>query len=244
MFVKRTPPYLNDPNGPAVLLVEDDAVFADALVTGLTEEGMCVTVAQDGTYGEELLDRCIWGVVVLDWMLPGMDGLTLLGRFRRKNPVTPVLMLTARDAVGDRVSGLRTGADDYLCKPFAFDELVARIRALLRRTTHTETGRVGCLDVIADLIARKAWRGEHELMLGGRAFDLLAYFLRNPEQLHTRRRLYESIWEEPFDPHTRTLDVHLVELRRQLEAHGSRIIHNVRGYGYRFSEHPGEPDRP
>ncbi len=241
MLAKHTS---RNPNAPAVLLVEDDAVIADALVIGLTEEGMCVTVARDGADGAGFLDHGTWGVVVLDWMLPVMDGMTLLGRFREKDSVTPVLMLTARDAVGDRVSGLRTGADDYLCKPFAFDELVARIRALLRRTTHVETGRVGCLDVTADLIARKAWRGGHELVLGGRAFDLLAYFLRNPDQLHSRRRLYESVWGESFDPHTRTLDVHLVELRRQLEAHGSRLIHNVRGYGYRLSEHPGETDRP
>ena len=123
MHIKQT-----CPKGPAVLLVEDDAVIVDALVTGLTEEGMCVTVARDGADGSDLLDHGSWQVVVLDRMLPGLDGITLLGRFREKNPVTPVLMLTARDAVGDRVLGLQTGADDYLCKPFAFDELVARLR--------------------------------------------------------------------------------------------------------------------
>jgi DNA-binding response OmpR family regulator len=237
-------PARQPPNGRAVLLVEDDPVIADALVSGLADEGMCVALARDGADGEKLLDRGTWELVVLDRMLPGVDGLTLLARFREKNPFTPVLILTARDAVGDRVLGLKTGADDYLCKPFAFEELVARLRALLRRTEHERAGRVGYLDVTADLITRKAWRGGHELVLGGRAFDLLAYFLRNPGQLHSRRRLYEVVWEEPFDPHTRTLDVHLVELRRQLEAHGPRVIHTMRGYGYRLSEHPGEADRP
>ena len=241
MPARHTPP---NPSSPAVLLVEDDAVVADALVTGLTEEGMSVTLARDGADGAGLLDRGTWGVVVLDWMLPVMDGIALLDRFRAKDPVTPVLMLTARDAVGDRVWGLRAGADDYMCKPFTFDELVARLRALLRRTARADPGRVGHLDVTADLIARKAWRGGRELALGGRAYDLLVYFLRNPDQLHSRRQLYEAVWGEPFDPQTRTLDVHLVELRRQLEAHGPRVIHNVRGYGYRFGGHPGEVDRP
>src|SRR5262249_58050363 len=139
-------------------------------------EGMAVTVAGDGAGGAGLLDSGTWGVVVLDWSLPGTDGITLLGRFRKKDPVTPVLMLTARDAVGDRVRGLASGADDYLCKPFAFDELVARLRALLRRTSRAEVGRVGHLDVTADLIGRRAWRGGHELALGRRAFYPIAYF--------------------------------------------------------------------
>jgi DNA-binding response OmpR family regulator len=232
------------PDGPTVLLVEDDSAVAEAVAIGLAEEGMSVTVARDGADGGVYLDRGRWGVVVLDWMLPVVDGITLLGRFRTRDAVTPVLLLTARDAVNDRVAGLRAGADDYLCKPFAFDELVARVRALLRRAATPEVGRVCGLDVTADLIARKAFRGGHELVLGGRAFDLLLYFLRNPDQLHSRRRLFEGVWREPFDPHSRTLDVHLVELRRQLELYGPRLIHNVRGYGYRFSEHPGEADRP
>jgi DNA-binding response OmpR family regulator len=230
-------------HAPIVLLVEDDETVADAVAIGLTEEGMCVTVARDGLEGDARLESGGWGVVVLDWMLPGIDGFTLLNRFRTYDPVTPVLLLTARDAVGDRVLGLQAGADDYLCKPFAFNELVARVRALLRRTTVAETGRIAFLDVTADLIVRKAWRAGHELVLGGRAFDLLVHFLQHPDQLHPRRRLFESVWREPFDPRTRNLDVHLAELRRQLEAHGPRIIHTARGYGYRLSEYPGERDR-
>ncbi|HEX4608375.1 MAG TPA: response regulator transcription factor [Urbifossiella sp.] len=232
------------PASPTVLVVEDDWAVADAVATGLTDEGMSVTLARDGAEGEARLDRGGWGLVVLDWMLPRVDGLTLLGRFRARDPVTPVLLLTARDAVGDRVAGLRTGADDYLCKPFAFDEFVARIRALLRRSRAADPAPIGFLDITADPVARKATRGGYELGLGGRAFDLLVYFLRNPNVLLSRRRLFEGIWGEPFDPQSRTLDVHLVELRRQLELHGPRVVHNVRGYGYRFSEHPGEAGRP
>jgi two-component system copper resistance phosphate regulon response regulator CusR len=224
-------------------VIEDDPMVADALATGLTEEGMRVTVARDGVTGGELLGGA-WGVVVLDWMLPGVDGFTLLSRFRARDAVTPVLLLTARDAVGDRVLGLRIGADDYLCKPFAFDELVARVGALLRRIAATKSGLIGYLDVTADLIARKAWRAGHELTLRGRAFDLLLYFLRHPNELHPRRRLFESVWREPYEPLARNLDVHLVELRRQLESYGPRVIHTVRGCGYRLSENPGEHDRP
>nr|WP_238537506.1 response regulator transcription factor [Zavarzinella formosa] len=231
---------IHQPAASGILLVEDDLLVADAVAGGLTEEGMSVTVARDGLTGEELLARDEWKLVILDWWLPGRDGLGLLENLRRRGSAIPVLFLTARDAVADRVRVLNAGADDYLCKPFAFDELLARVRALVRRSVKSETIRLEFQDVSADLIARKAWRAGHALELGAKSHELLMYFLRHPGELLTRRQLTEDVWHEPYHPASRTIDVHLVELRRELEAYGPRLIHTCRGHGYRLAVHPSE----
>jgi DNA-binding response OmpR family regulator len=231
------------PHVPVVLVIEDDELVADAVAAGLTDEGMNVTVARDGRSGKNHLEGGGWNAVVLDLCLPGVDGMTLLGAVRQRDTLTPILLLTARDAVSDRVRGLRFGADDYLCKPFAFEELVARVRALIRRSMRSETGRITALDVVVDRLAHRAWRAGHELPLGNRAFALLVHFVGHPNRLFSKKELFEEVWHESFDPRSRTLDVHLVELRRQLELHGPPVIFTIRGSGYRFSQFPGDSCR-
>ena len=214
-----------------VLLVEDDAEIAEFVAQGLREEGLLVTSASDGYAGSDALESSSWDLVILDWWLPGADGLTLLRRFRESGRTTPVLFLTARDAVAQRVEGLNAGADDYLCKPFAFEELLARVQALLRRTPRDQAAwRFD--DLVLDLSVNRAERAGHVLPLTTREQALLHYFLRYPNEILSRMRLYEHVWQEQFDGLSNTLEVHVMELRRKMEAHGPRLIQTVRGTGY------------
>lgn len=226
--------------GIRILMVEDDELIAASLVRGLREEGFVVDHAVDGEAAWASLQGASWDLVILDWWLPGQDGLTVLRRFRQRDRDTPVLFLTARDAVSDRVRGLDGGADDYLCKPFAFDELLARVRALLRR----REGRAGTTlvvgDVEVDLATQKASRGGMPLDLTAKEYALLVYFLRHPGQVLSRTRIYEHVWDERYDGISNTLEVHVFELRRKLEARGGRLIHTLRGRGYAFGDPPGE----
>jgi two-component system copper resistance phosphate regulon response regulator CusR len=176
--------------------------------------------------------------VLLDWWLPGEDGLTILSRFRQGNADTPVLFLTARDAVSDRVRGLDAGADDYLCKPFAFEELLARVRALARRRDRACT-TLQYLDVSLDPVTHRAKRSGHLLSLTAKEHALLIFFLRHPGEVLSRTRIYEHVWDERYDGLSNTLEVHIVELRHKLEAHGPRLIHTLRGRGYVFGESTG-----
>jgi len=217
-----------------VLLIEDEPEIADYLVRGLREEGMTVEHAADGESGGHLLSRCQWDVDVLDWWLPGTDGLTLLKRFRGGGGTAPVLFLTARDAVSDRVRGLDAGADDYLCKPFAFEEFLARIRALARRPTQAQAMILSHRDVTLDLLTHAARRGGYLLELTAKEQSLLAFFLKHPGEVLSRTRIYEHVWDERYDGISNTLEVHVVELRRKLEVRGPRLIHTLRGRGYRF----------
>jgi two-component system copper resistance phosphate regulon response regulator CusR len=223
--------------GIRVLLIEDEPQIADFLVRGLREEGFTVEHAVDGLRGWSALEAGGWDVVLLDWWLPGCDGLSLLRRFRQKGGETPVLFLTARDAVSDRVRGLDGGADDYLCKPFAFEELLARIRTMTRRRDRRNNGTlVEYQDVQADLATRRAQRQGRRLDLTAKEYSLLVYFLRHPDQVLSRTRIYEQVWDERFDGLSNTLEVHIVELRRKLEACGPRLIHTIRGQGYLFGD--------
>jgi two-component system copper resistance phosphate regulon response regulator CusR len=218
--------------GIRILVIEDEAQIADFVVRGLREEGFTVERAADGEEGWHALSTATWDLVLLDWWLPGPDGLSLLRRFREAGHKTPVLFLTARDAVSDRVRGLDAGADDYLCKPFAFSELLARVRALSRRREHWTGTLLSFGDVCLDLATHRAERAGKSLDLTAKEQALLTYFLRHPGEVLTRTRIYEHVWDERYDGLSNTLEVHLVELRRKLEAHGPRLIHTLRGRGY------------
>jgi two-component system copper resistance phosphate regulon response regulator CusR len=217
-----------------VLLVEDERDLADFVTRGLREEGYVVEATADGLSGWHFLKHRQWDAVILDWGVPGTDGLTLLAQFREKDKTTPVLFLTARDAVPDRVRGLDSGADDYLCKPFAFDELLARIRALVRRPIQQASRTFEQFGVAVDLDYQRAQRGGARLDLTAKELALLIFFMRHPRQVLTRTRIYEQVWDERYDGLSNTLEVHVKELRRKLEAHGPRLIHTLRGQGYRF----------
>lgn len=222
--------------GIRVLVVEDEPPIADFLVRGLREEGFTVEDAADGESAWHALQSGGWDIVLLDWWLPGIDGLTLLRRYRQAGQTTPVLFLTARDAVSDRVRGLDGGADDYLCKPFAFDELLARVRALLRRPPRDAGMVVSCAGVSIDLATQSAKRDGRRLDLTAKEQALLLLFLRHPGEVLSRTRIYEHVWDERYDGLSNTLEVHIVELRRKLEANGPRLIHTRRGRGYVFEE--------
>ncbi len=227
--------------GIRVLVVEDEAKIADFLVRGLREEGYAVEHASDGGAAWHALRSGEWDLILLDWWLPGEDGLTLLQRFRQLDRQTPVLFLTARDAVSDRVRGLDAGADDYLSKPFAFEELLARVRALVRRRDAAESTTLAYRDVRVDLATQRADRGGHTLHLTAKEQALLVFFLRHTGQVLSRTRIYEHVWDERYDGLSNTLEVHVKELRRKLEAHGSRLIHTLRGRGYLLGDSLDEP---
>jgi two-component system copper resistance phosphate regulon response regulator CusR len=229
--------------GIRILVIEDEAAIADFLVRGLREEGFTVAHAADGDGAWHALQTGCWDVVLLDWWLPGPDGFTLLRRFRQVNRDTPVLFLTARDAVSDRVRGLDGGADDYLCKPFAFEELLARTRALARRRDRGAGTLLTHQDVTIDLATHRATRAARVLDLTAKEHALLVFFLRHPGEVLSRTRIYEQVWDERYDGLSNTLEVHVMELRRKLEAHGPRLIHTLRGRGYLFGDPEGE-ERP
>ena len=215
-----------------LLVVEDEDAIADFLVRGLREEGFAVERSADGTDGWHRLATEAWDAVLLDWWLPGADGLTLLKRYRQAGHDTPVLFLTARDAVDDRVRGLDGGADDYLCKPFAFAELLARVRSLTRRADRRAGTLLTFAGVRVDLVTHRADRAGQKLELTAKEHALLVLFLRHPGEVLSRTRIYEMVWDERYDGVSNTLEVHVMELRKKLEAHGPRLIQTVRGRGY------------
>jgi DNA-binding response OmpR family regulator len=229
--------------GFRILVVEDEAELADFVVRGLTEEGFTVEHAADGDRAWDAMNAGDRDLIVLDWWLPRQDGLTLLKRYRGAGGRTPVLFLTARVAVADRVRGLDGGADDYLCKPFAFDELLARVRALIRRRDEAPRLTISHGDVSVDLVTHRAHRAGRPLDLTAKELALLTFFLRHPGQVLSRTRIYDHVWDESFDGLSNTLEVHVAELRRKLEVHGPRVIQTLRGRGYLF-EQPARSESP
>jgi len=218
---------------PRLLVVEDERKLLRSLQRGLEAEGYEVVTAASGDAAADQLAGPPFDCVVLDWMLPGRDGLTVLADLRRTGDRTPVLLLTARDAIEDRVEGLDHGADDYLVKPFAFAELLARVRALLRRGRADRETVLTAGDLEVDLLERKAVRAGELLPLRGREFELLAYLLRHQGEAVTRDMLGRDVWHEPGHALTNVIDVTVTLLRKKLDRPGRPpLIHTVRGVGY------------
>jgi DNA-binding response OmpR family regulator len=225
-----------------VLVVEDEPTVARAVQEGLAAEHYDVVVAHTGEEGFFYANAETFDVVVLDLMLPGRDGLEVLSTLRKRGLQTPVLILTAKDAIEDRVLGLDSGADDYLVKPFAFPELLARIRALLRRGRVDQVLRLKAWDLEMDLVTRTVTRGHRVLELTVREFELLEYLLRHQNQLVSREMLSHDVWKEPAraTPLDNVIDVHIARLRKKVDHEfATKLIHTVRGVGFILRE--GEP---
>lgn len=217
-----------------LLLVEDDQRIVSFLSRGLEAEGYAVTVANDGRQGLRLARSESFELIVLDRMLPGLDGLGMCQILREEGNQSLILMLTARDTLRDKIDGLKGGADDYLTKPFAFDEVVARIEALLRRTRLPESQPVlRCDDLRLDLAAKTAWRGERQIALTAREFSLLKHLMANAGTVVSRETLLKDVWCLGFDPGTNVVDVCIRYLRRKIdEGESRRLIQTVRGFGF------------
>jgi two-component system, OmpR family, response regulator MprA len=220
-----------------ILLVEDDARIARLVERALREAGHHVDMVMDGATGLSQALSDDRDLIILDILLPMMDGLSICRRLRERGIQTPVLMLTARDTITDRVRGLDAGADDYLVKPFAVDELLARVRALLRRRGPAVGSELRLGDLTLNPTTRVVQRGARELTLTPKEFDLLLLFLQHPRQVLTRELLFERIWGYDFDGESNVLDVYVGHLRSKLEAGGEpRLLHTVRGVGYVLRE--------
>ena len=217
-----------------ILVVEDDRETSSYLVKGLSESGYTVDRAGDGREGLFLASSAGYDVIVLDRMLPGMDGLTMLGALRAAEIRTPALILSALGSVDDRVKGLRAGGDDYLVKPFAFSELLARVETLLRRgAMPAATTRLRVADLELDLLTRSVKRGGKTIELLPREFRLLEFLMRNAGHVVTRTMLLEHVWDYHFDPQTNVIDVHVSRLRQKIDKAFDRpLLHTVRGAGY------------
>ena len=215
-----------------ILLVEDEKNVAAFIKKGLEEEAYTVDVAEDGPEGLLMATEANFDLIILDVMLPGINGIELCKTLRAKGINKPILMLTAVDSVERKVEGLESGADDYLVKPFAFSELIARIKALLRRTSDI-VSELSLDDLRIDLLARRVYRGKREIILTHKEFSLLEYLLRNKDRILSRTQIIENVWGYDFTPGTNIVDVHIKSLREKVDAGFKRkLIHTVRGTGY------------
>jgi DNA-binding response OmpR family regulator len=220
-----------------VLVIEDERKVLRSLEQGLQAEGYDVVAAATGEEGFQKAATLPFDCVVLDLLLPGRDGLQVLADLREMGNKVPVLILTARDGVEDRVTGLDAGADDYLIKPFAFAELLARLRVILRRERGAPEKVLRAGDLEVDLLQRRAWRAGEELVLTLREFEVLAYLLRHKNRIVTRDMLGRQVWKEPNYALTNVIDVYITLLRRKVEKPGKRpLIHTLRGLGYSLRE--------
>jgi two-component system, OmpR family, response regulator MprA len=221
-----------------ILIIEDDEAILKLLRRGLVYEGYQVDTAIDGETGLNSVHDQRPDLIILDWMLPGMDGLEVCRRLRASGSI-PILMLTAKDTIQDRVQGLDAGADDYLVKPFELDELLARIRALLRRTQPERSQVLTFEDLSLDTATRQATRHGRLISLTAKEYDLLDLFLRHPHQVLTREMIFDRVWGYDFGGESNVLDVYIRYLRQKLEIEGeNRLLHTVRGVGYVLRELP------
>lgn len=218
-----------------VLIIEDNPKMASAIQKGLQSHGYAADVSHSGFEGEELAAGDEYDLVVLDLMLPDRDGVDICRNLRRRSVATPVLMLTALSGTNDKVAGLDAGADDYLTKPFEFEELLARIRAMFRRGEASEGRSIECDDLTLDLYTRTAKRGENEFELSNKEFGLLEYLMRNPNRVLSRTQITEKVWDMNYESGSNVIDVYISSLRKKIDRGYEReLIHTIKGAGYRF----------
>jgi two-component system OmpR family response regulator len=222
-----------------ILVVEDEKKIASLLRRGLREQGFTVDVLENGIEAYEQASSQPYDTMVLDIMLPGRDGLSVLRQLRENGILTPVLLLTARGEVNERIEGLNLGADDYLSKPFSMDEVTARVRALLRRATGEKLSLYKLGDLTMNLVSREIFRGKRKVDLTTREFGLLEYLISTPGQVFTRTQIQERVWDYHFDPNTNLVDVYIQRLRRKVDdGEAIKLIHTVRGVGYCLKSEP------
>jgi DNA-binding response OmpR family regulator len=220
-----------------ILIVEDEKKVSSFIKRGLEAEKYEVETAFDGEEGLALATEKPFDLIILDWMLPKKDGLTMLKELREKKIITPVLMLTAKDSLDDIIAGLDSGSDGYLTKPFAFAELLARVRALQRRSEMDRGAELRFADLRLDPVTHKVWRRGKEIDLSAKEYGMLEYFMRNPNQILTRTMIADNVWDYTFDTFTNIIDVYINYLRKKLDRNEEqKLIHTVRGIGYIFKE--------
>lgn len=221
-----------------VLLIEDDQGISSFVVKGLREAGFAVDLASDGEDGLHLALTESYDVIIVDLMLPKIDGLTVITKLREQKPNVPVMILSAMRSVDDRVKGLQTGSDDYLTKPFAFSELLARVQALIRRATGVPSATVlKTADLVMDLLSREVSRAGQKVDLQPKEFALLEYLMRNVDRVVSKTMIMEHVWDLNFDPQTNVVEARISKLRDKIDGgHENKLIHTVRGAGYVLKE--------
>ncbi|MEJ5286953.1 MAG: Two-component transcriptional response regulator, LuxR family [Candidatus Kapaibacterium sp.] len=221
-----------------ILVVEDEKKLANFIKHGLEEEKYIVEVANDGKKGLELAMNNHYDAILLDVMLPGIDGFTIVRELRNAGISVPIMMLTARGATEDRVLGLDLGADDYLPKPFSFEELTARLRSILRRSGPEKSTKLQCGDLILDTVTHFAYRGGKEIELTTKEYALLEYLMRNKNRIVSRSSILQHVWKHSFDPESNIIDVYIKRLREKIETdpNAPQLIQSIRGVGYRIRE--------
>jgi len=220
-----------------ILLVEDEEKVSRFIIRGLTAEGLAVDAAADGTSGLELATTYDYDLIILDLMLPGVSGTEVLRRIRARNHRVPILMLTARDAVADKVEHLEAGADDYLTKPFAFAELMARVKALLRRGSVERPSVLRVADLDLDRLSQQVKRAGRRIELTAKEYALLEYLMANSGRVLSRTMIVDHVWDQSFDGATNIVDVYVRHLRSKVDdGHDKKLIHTVRGVGYKISD--------
>lgn len=216
-----------------ILIVEDEKKVASFIKKGLEEECYSIDVAFDGREGLKLITSEEYDLIIMDIMIPYIDGITLLKDIRKRDIATPILMLTVKDSVKDKVEGLNAGADDYLAKPFAFEELLARIRSLLRRSGDSKTNKLKVGELILDLQSHRVYRGDKEIILTPKEYAILEYLMRNANKIISRTKLIEHVYDYHFDTETNIIDVYINKVRSKVDNEfDTPLIHTIRGVGY------------